>query len=189
MRAVFLATGVSGLFHLFEELYLHINKELRDWLGKPIATRRDLEDHVPKFDHKRRRDTPCTEFIDAFNNPDLQELRLVANTVKHGGDGSSYKQLVNNGAVVVSQEWLDADYAAGAHTTLGVDLSVQRAGVERYRDSVRRFWRLDGMFLARRSPFKWWRQAPAVRHARNVTADRPGDAGSTGPPANHEPCG
>ena len=47
------------------------------------------------------------------------------------------------------------------------------------------------LFLARRSPFKWWRQAPAVRHARNVTfmLDRLGDAGSTGPPANHEPRG
>ena len=73
MRAVFLATGVSGLFHLFErQRYLHINKELRDWLGNPIATWRDLEDLVPKFDHKRRRYTPCTDFIDAFNNPDLQ---------------------------------------------------------------------------------------------------------------------
>jgi hypothetical protein len=155
MRAVFLATGVSGLFHLFErQLYLHINKELKDWLNKPIALWRDLEDLIPHFDHKSRQDAQCTDFIGAFNDPDLQELRLVANTVKHGGDGSSYQQLVKNQAIVVSGARLEADYAAGAHTILGVDISVQRDDVERYRDSVLRFWRLNGTFWAPRSAFK-----------------------------------
>lgn len=155
MRAVFLATGVSGLFHLFErQLYLHINKELKPWLNKPIALWRDLEELIPHFGRKGRDDAPCSEFIDAFNNPDLQELRLVANTVKHGGDGSSYKQLVKNEAVVVSAARMEADYATGAHTVLGVDISVQRGDVERYRDSVLRFWRLKGTFHAPRSSFK-----------------------------------
>jgi hypothetical protein len=50
MRGVFLATGVSGLFHLFErQLYLHVNKELKRWLTKPIALWRDLEDLIPHF--------------------------------------------------------------------------------------------------------------------------------------------
>jgi hypothetical protein len=155
MRAVFLATGVSGLLYLFErQLYLHINKELKLWLTKPIALWRDLEELIPHFDHKWRQDAPCTDFIDGFNDPDLQELHLVANTVKHGGNGSSYKQLVKKQAVVVSAARVEADYAAGAHTVLGVDISAQRDDVERYRDSVLRFWRLKGTFWAPCSAFK-----------------------------------
>jgi hypothetical protein len=74
--------------------------------------------------------------------------------VKHGGDGSSYKQLVKNQAIVVSAARLEADFAGGSHTILGVDISVQRDDVERYRDSVLRFWRLNGSFWAPRSAFK-----------------------------------
>jgi hypothetical protein len=154
MRAVFLTTGVSGLFHLFErQLYLHINKELRDWLTGPVALWRDLQDLIPRFDNKWHEDSPCMDFIDAFNDPDLRELRLVANTVKHGGDGSSYKQLVNMRAAVVDRQRVKDEFA-GPDTVLGVAIAVQRADVERYRKSILRFWRLNGTFWAPRSAFK-----------------------------------
>ena len=94
MRSVFLATGVSGLFHLFEkQLYHHINKELADWLTVPLSNWRDLEELVSKFDRRWHQDEPCLDLVDAFRDADLKELRLVVNAVKHGIDGQSYKEL------------------------------------------------------------------------------------------------
>lgn len=154
MRAVFLATGVSGLFHLFErQFYYHLNKELTGWLTEPVNQWRDLEVLIPRFDQKSPQGAPCSDLVDAFSDADLQELRLVANTVKHGA-GRSYQQLVDNNAIVVSHERLKGDYATGPHTVLGVDISVRREDVERYRDSILRLWRLDGTFWADRSAFK-----------------------------------
>lgn len=155
MRAVFLATGVSGLFHVFEkQLYRHINKELEGWLTSPINQWRDLESMIPKFNRKWRQDTPCTDFNTAFNDSDLQELRLVANAVKHGDEGPSFNQLVKNQAVVVSKDWVKDDWTVGPYSVLGVNLSVQAADVMRYRDAVLRFWNLDGTFYAPRKDFK-----------------------------------
>jgi hypothetical protein len=155
MRSVFLATGVSGLFHLFEkQLYLHINKELKGWLTTPVTSWRDLDDLIPKFDRKWREDVQCLDFVEAFRDADLKELRLVANTIKHGSDGQSYKELVRSGAVVVDEERVKEDWTAGPYSTFGVSLSVQVDDVRRYQAAIRRFWEVDGTFCAARSAFK-----------------------------------
>jgi hypothetical protein len=155
MRAVFLATGVSGLFHLFEkQLYLHVNKELKIWLASPLNRWQDLEDMIPKFDRKWGQDATCQDLVNAFRDADLQELRLVANTVKHGNDGQSYRQLVKNDAVVVKAERVEDDWTAGPYSILGVAISVQVDDVKRYRDAILRFWKVDGTFCAARSAFK-----------------------------------
>jgi hypothetical protein len=154
MRAVFMATGVSGLFHLFEkQLYKHINNELKHWLKAPITSWQDLEKLIPKFDHKRDEQKPCIDLINAFRDSDLQELRLVANAVKHGNDGPSYKQLVENRAVVVSQVRLKDDWTAGDYSVLRVNISVQSQDAERYQAALLRFWKLEGTFWASRSAF------------------------------------
>jgi hypothetical protein len=151
MRAVFLATGVSGLFHLFEkQLYLHVNQELKDWLESPLSRWQDLEDMIPKFDRKWGQDAACQDLIDAFRDADLEELRLVANTVKHGNDGQSYRELVKRHAV----ERIEDDWTAGPYSILGVAISVQVDDVKRYRDAILRFWKVDGTFCAARSAFK-----------------------------------
>lgn len=155
MRSIFLTTGVSGLFHLFEkQLYLHINKELKHWLATPVTSWRDLEDLIPKFDRKRGVDVVCLDFVEAFRNADLKELRLVANTIKHGSDGQSYKEPVRSGAVVVDEERVKEDWTAGPYSTFGVNLSVQVDDVRRYQAAIKRFWEVDGTFCAARSAFK-----------------------------------
>jgi hypothetical protein len=155
MRAVFLATGVSGLFHLFEkQVYLHINKELKNWLESPIASWRDLEDLVPKFDRKWGPDAACPDLINAFRDKDLRELRLVANVLKHGDSGQSYKELTRSKAVVVDAERVEDDWMAGPSSILGVAISVQVDDVIRYRDAILRFWEVDGTFCADRTAFK-----------------------------------
>ena len=155
MRSVFLAAGVSGLFHLFErQLYKHINKELDQWLTSPIADWRTLEDIIPKFDRKYGEDKPCSDLLDAFRDSDLLELRLVANTVKHGDDGQSHKQLVVQKARVVEPERLANDFTVGPYSILKVNISVHVNDVERYRDAILRFWSLKGTFCANRAAFR-----------------------------------
>lgn len=155
MRAVFLATGVSGLFHLFEkQLYRHVNNELQRWLTSPICRWQELEEMIPKFDRKWGRDAPCQDLVDVFLDADLEELRLVANALKHGNDGQSYQQLVKNQAIVVRPERVENDWTAGPHSILGVAISVQVDDVKRYRDAIRRFWKVDGTFCAARSAFR-----------------------------------
>ena len=155
MRAVSLATGVSGLFHLFEkQLYLHVNKELKGWLTSPLNRWQDLEDMIPKFDRKWGEDAACLNLVDAFRDADLEELRLVAHTVKHGTDGHSNRQLVKNHAIVARAERVEDDWTAGPYSILGVAIAVQVDDVKRYRDAILRFWKVDGNFCAARSAFK-----------------------------------
>lgn len=154
LRTVFLATGVSGLFHLFEkQIYRHINKELRRWLTKPIAHWREVEEIIPKFIQKHGHGH-CDNLVRAFHNSDLQELVHVANAIKHGDDGSSYKKLHSMGAVVVSASRLEADGTVGPFASLKASISIERKDVQRYRDSILEFWKLEGTYSASRSSFK-----------------------------------
>jgi hypothetical protein len=138
---------------LFErQLYRHLNKELAAWLQTPITEWRDVAFIIPKFDGKWGRPHPCLNLVEAFRDPDLQELRLVANAVKHGQDGQSYRHLQRLCAPVLDKARLDDEWS-GSYTVLGIEISVQPRDVERYRDAILRFWSLDGTFWAPRSAF------------------------------------
>jgi hypothetical protein len=154
MRAVFMAVGVSGLFHLFEkQVYRHVNRELHDWLRAPVNRWQDLERLIPAFDHKLGMDEASTEFIDAFRDNDLRELRLLANAVKHGEDGPSWRELRAMQALVTSPDRLEKDWTVGEFSTLSVNVSVQADDVKRYQAAILRFWKLQGTFWAFRSAF------------------------------------
>lgn len=109
---------------------------------------------IPKFDRKWEQDAACQDLIDAFSDADLQELRLVANTAKHGNDGQSYRQLVKNDAVVVETKRVEEDWTVGPYSIFGVAISIQVDDIKRYRDAILRFWKVDGTFCAARSAFK-----------------------------------
>lgn len=149
LRSVFLATGVSGLFHLFEkQLYKHMNRELRGWLVKPLNDWRDVRTIIEKLTHKMGHDDrETTELLDAFSDPHLNELHLVANAVKHG-DGRSLEQLKSTGAAVVSADRLENDWTVGAFSILNVNVAILSEDVERYRDAILRFWSTEGTFWA-----------------------------------------
>ena len=154
MKSVFLATGVSGLFHLFErQIYRHLNKELRDWIKNPINQWRDVENLVPKFRQRWKKEGEDLAFVEAFQHPDLIELRNVANAVKHG-EGSAYKQLLSMKAQVVSPLRLAEDWTIGPFSILDVNISIIPGDVERYQNAILRFWRLEGTYWANRSSFK-----------------------------------
>jgi hypothetical protein len=157
MQTVFLAIGVTGLFHLFEkQLYQFLNFELGMWLISPVSRWEDLKRLLEKFDRKALVEGRCDELIDAFRNPDLSELELVANAIKHGG-GNSYNQLVKSGARVVSEERL---LETGKISIIDSPLSICLQDIIRYQDAVVNFWILDGAFYAHHSVFKHVRQSP-----------------------------
>lgn len=153
MRTVFLATGVSGLFHLFEkQLYRHINKELKYWLNEPISQWRDLEKLLSKF-VQRRQHGQSHALVNALENYDFQELMNVANVIKHGDDGGAYKKLKVANAVVVSQHRLEEDGTVGPYAVFKASVSIQREDVERYRNALLQFWKIEGTYFAPRSAF------------------------------------
>lgn len=153
MRSVFLTTGVSGLFHMFEkQLYSHLNQELSDWLLKPIADWKDARSLVEAMANREDDGDPA-ELRQNFNHPDLRELQLVANAIKHGL-GPSYDALLAMKAAVVTSERLADDWTTGPYSALAVPISVDVKDVERYRDAVLRFWDTKGTYWAARSKFK-----------------------------------
>jgi len=152
MRSVFLATGVSGLFHLFEkQLYDHLNRELRSWLTEPIVEWRDAGTLIRKL-RNRYGDGDAEELHTNFNDASLRELQLVANSVKHG-QGRSYEALQAMQARVVEPVRLEADWTVGPRSTLSVPLIIEPADIERYRDAILRFWGTDGTYWTKRSSF------------------------------------
>ena len=144
MRGVFLATGTAGLFHLFErQLYKFLNHELeRSEAADRVRDWRDVEQVVKALSVSRCRGQTLQA---AFNDPDLQELRNAANAVKHG-EGRSLDALRAARAPIVAAERVRGDYAANELSALGVPISIQPDDVRRYRDSLLRFWSLDGTF-------------------------------------------
>lgn len=154
MRSVFLAVGVSGLYHMFEKhLYGHLNHELRDWLKEPISDWTSAADVINKLTNRYDKRGDPRQLVENFQNKDLKELRLVANAVKHG-EGRSYTDLKSMSAMVVDPARLVNDWTVGVHSTLAVPLSIEASDVVRYRDVVMNFWITDGHYWAKRSSFK-----------------------------------
>lgn len=149
LRSVFIAIGVSGMFHLFEkQLYTHLNHELRFWLVNPINKWHDVQSVIRKFNRVTGPDeSDSSELWDTFSNSDLTELRLLANAIKHG-EGPSYEQLKKMGAAIVSPDRLGGVFCVGPFSILGVSESIQPQDIERYRDAILKFWKIEGTFWA-----------------------------------------
>lgn len=151
MRNTFLATGVAGLFHLFEkQVYTHFNHELRDYIlkqknGKPFVLDRwsRADDIIKSFNKISRLEGQALQ--EAWNNRDLIELHEVANTVKHG-PGAALEKLKAMNAPVIDPERFKNDRHLICFTNADVPLAIKAEDVERYRDSILAFWKVRGFF-------------------------------------------
>ena len=151
LRTVFLATGVAGLFHLFEkQLYRFLNHELRRNLTKNIDRWEEATDAIDTLDQPRSRNDGRTALQTAFHSSDIKELRLVANVVKHG-EGRSYDDLKAMGARVVEPSRLEKDFTVGVHSVFGVALAIDQDDIERYVTALLSFWGVKGSFWRRLS--------------------------------------
>ncbi len=152
MRSLYLATGVSGMFHLFEkQLLKHLNHELRDWLRTPITEWKDALLVIDKLTNRYGEGDP-TELQRNFRSDDLKELRLVANAVKHG-PGRAYDELLKMAAPVVDPARNEMDWTVGEFSPLAVRIVIQPEDIERYRAAILRFWKTEGTYWAERSAF------------------------------------
>lgn len=148
LRTVFLATGVAGLFHLFEkQLYGFLNHELRRNLTKSIERWEDAVVAINTLDQPKNI-SGQTELQVAFNAPAIKELRLVANVVKHG-QGRSYDDLTAMGARVIDPRRLTNDFTIGQHSIFGVALAIDNDDIDRYVEALLAFWSLKGNFWCR----------------------------------------
>jgi hypothetical protein len=144
LRSVFLATGVSGLHHLFEkQVYKHLNRELR--CGNAINDWNIVSIIFEKLKNKVGFDVPCTDLKDRISEKNIQELRLVANAIKHG-EGRSLKKLKKMSAPVVSNERLEEDCDVGPRSILGVDISINSEYLIRYTYAITKFWEISGTY-------------------------------------------
>ena len=156
MRTVFIATGVAGLFHLFEkQLYRFLNQEI----GRYGFTHRVKKQDVPfvvtkwedadtvikSFPHTLRLGGDGVTLKDAFTSSDLTELREVANAVKHG-PGRAMDALYSMSAVVVDPTRVNGDFTTGQFSSFGLAIAIQHADVIRYRDAIMAFWGVRGNF-------------------------------------------
>jgi len=150
LRTVFLATGVAGLFHLFEkQLYQFLNHELRRNLTEKINRWEQAADAIDALNQPRGTDGRTALQV-AFNDAAIKELRLVANVVKHG-EGPSYDELKAMGARVVAAERLENDFTIGPHSVFGVPLAIDRVDIDRHVAALLAFWDLKGNFWRRLS--------------------------------------
>jgi len=156
MRTVFIATGVAGLFHLFEkQLYQYLNQEIIRYRfthkvkkqGAPfvVAKWEDADNVIKAFPHALRLWGDGQTLIDAFTSKDLTELREVANAVKHG-PGRAMEALRAMNALVVDPVRVKGDLTTGQFSSFGLAIAIQLADVIRYRDAILAFWGVRGNF-------------------------------------------
>lgn len=152
MRSLYLATGVSGLFHLFEKQVLkHLNHELDGWLVEPLTEWKDAAGIIDKLTH-RDGEGDAKELSRNFRNPSLKELRLVANAVKHG-KGRAYTSLQTMGARVVDPLRIKDDWTISEFSPLSIPILIEPADIARYRDAILQFWSTEGSYWTKRSAF------------------------------------
>jgi hypothetical protein len=151
MRTVFFATCVAGLFHLFEkQVYRHLRKEFRHFTfttanGKAweINSWERAEVAIRTLCHRIRGEG--STLVEALDNPDLQELREVANAVKHG-EGRALRLLQERKSDVVDPSRVEGDFTTGDFSVFNVNLALRMEDVRRYEAALLGFWAVRGEF-------------------------------------------
>lgn len=132
-KCLFIAVLAITLYHDWE-------KSIIAFLNKEIG-RNNPVPNISKWDHiikwLEKYDTKLETF-DLFY--DLNELRLVVNSIKHG-EGSSLNKLRElNSTILLPKENGECSYSAGEYSLLGVDLYIEQSDLERYEKALLKFW-------------------------------------------------
>lgn len=146
--------SIVGLYHIWEKQVIqHLKRELnQDWViadGNIIKNWKDILDTFEAYS------TDLTSF-DFYKN--LNELRLVANTIKHG-DGDSYKTLCNIQANITKpyQKSNNQPLACGQYSLLRVEIYPEKKDFDKYKTATLDFWNYDFWnSLGERRPFDRW---------------------------------
>lgn len=132
--------AIVGLYHLWEkQVVLYLKKELlHDWVIEDRKLPQKWSQIVEVFK------AYSTNFEDLPFYSDLNELRLVANTVKHG-HGVSYKELAETRAdiLIPCRDSDDAPVIGGEHALLRAEIYPQKKHFTKYKEAALAFWSFD----------------------------------------------
>lgn len=126
--------AISGLYHLWERRVIEflIREMQHCWKEEYLK--------INTFDEIKH------NFLDYGINLegmifyyDLNELRLVANTVKHG-DGHSLDKLRKINAAILYNKGMDGEIHTGNWTISSVDLYPTEEHIDRYGNALIQFW-------------------------------------------------
>lgn len=126
--------AIAGLYHLWE-------RKVIEFLFKEIAHRWKIQYlKITTFDDIKYNFLDYGIDLENLNcYPDLNELRLVANVIKHG-DGNSLDELKKTNAKILSDTGGLGEIHTGTWTISGVDLYPAQEHLDRYGDAVSQFW-------------------------------------------------
>ncbi|MGI4828833.1 MAG: hypothetical protein ACRYFU_11685 [Janthinobacterium lividum] len=170
MRDVFIAVGVSGLFHIFEkQVYRHLNRDFERHGIESICHWDHAKHVIDRFTHRYEDHeiVECAALVSALKNTDLQELESLANSVKHGTNGRSFRALIKSDSPVVAGPRDGDDISP--QTILKVDLTITSQDVLRYKAAIIAFWSVEGEF---------WVPYESVVEAKNPNKAKKPGAGS-----------
>lgn len=125
------------LYHLYEQhLMLFLRQELLDWRGK---------DNKKLYTHEQVRIRLKLANVDITTFgawPKLEELRLLANTIKHG-EGKSSEELLHIAPHLFELAGLSNSLPISGRVytpLLGEDICVRPTHISEYADSLEQFW-------------------------------------------------
>ena len=126
--------AIAGLYHLWERgvVGFLINELGYCWKEKYL--------NINNFSDIKYNFLDYGIDIEKFDfYPDLNELRLVTNTVKHG-DGRSLDELQKFDAAILQDKGEHGEIHTGRWTISNVDLYPTEAHIDRYSSAIIQFW-------------------------------------------------
>ncbi len=126
--------SIAGLYHLWERRATEflIREMARCWKEELLK--------ITTFDDIRHNFLDYGIKLENFNfYSNLNELRLVANAVKHG-DGQSLDELRKTDAAILYDGGGQGEIHTGKYTISSIDLYPTKEHIDRYGDAVVQFW-------------------------------------------------
>ncbi|WP_281760837.1 hypothetical protein [Pseudodesulfovibrio nedwellii] len=154
VNSYMIGVSISGLYHLWEKQIIdHLIHELKhDW----VIPEKHLMKTWNEINYIFKSYSTNLSQMSFYKN--LEELRLVSNTIKHG-NGSSYRQLVGIKADIVKpyNKSNNQPIIGGNHSLIRVDLFPRIDHYMKYKQAVLDFWNFDIWHSqGERLPFDNW---------------------------------
>lgn len=134
IKGIVFSSAVAGLYHLWEKQAIGFLKHVRKYEKPKIEKWNHIKTCIEKYGLSM-------EGLSCYR--DLNELRLVANAIKHG-EGDSWKDLEElNPRLFELPTATKEEYFSSQSSFLGPDLHIKKSDVDRYRDAAFDFWQFD----------------------------------------------
>ncbi len=156
-----IGVSISGLYHLWEKQVMdHLRNEInKDWLlheeYKLMPDKYYLRNWTDILNLFKSYSTDLTKmpFYEG-----LDELRLIANSIKHG-NGDSYRTLCQRGHGILKPYGTESDLPlnSGSHSLIRVELYPRKEHFTKFKEAALAFWDFDFWHsIGEHRPFSKW---------------------------------